>query len=79
MKIESYILRYGSTEEIEELAAAVLRAAGLPMQPEARDFALRIRFAKYIIAGNPDVRLEITILYNKLYISGTSDGLTFTI
>lgn len=79
MKVQSYILRYGSREEIQSLAEQVLQDAGLPAQPEAAAFALRAGFAQSLVQYRASVELELRIIDGQLYITGTSESLSFTI
>ena len=67
MKAESYVLRYGSLAEIEELAISRLEAAGLQTQPEASGFALTAQFAQALAMRNEDVRLEVKIINGRLF------------
>lgn len=79
MKAQSYILRYGSRDEIESLAEQVLQDAGLPAQPEAAAFAIRAGFAQSLTQYRGSIELELRIIDGQLYITGTSDSLSFTI
>ena len=79
MKVQSYILRYGSRDEIQSLAEQVLQDAGLPPQPEAAAFALRAGFAQSLIQYQGSVELELRIIDGQLYIAGISESLSFTI
>ena len=79
MKVQSYMLRYGSRDEIESLAAQVLHDAGLPAQPEAAAFAIRAEFAQSLAQYQTSIELELRIIDGQLYIAGTSESLSFTI
>lgn len=79
MKAQSYILRYGSREEVERLAEQALQDAGLPTQPEAAALALRAAFAQSLLQDRPGLELSLRIIDRQLFIIGTSDSLSFTI
>jgi len=79
MKTQSYILRYGSRDEVESLAEQLLHNAGLPPQPEAAALALRAGFAQSIAQHLSSVEFGLTIIDGRLYIIGTSDSLSFTV
>lgn len=79
MKVQSYILRYGSRDEIESLAEQMLQDAGLPAQPEAAAFAIRAGFAQSLTQYQGSIELELRIIDGQLYITGTSDSLSFII
>ena len=79
MKAQSYIIRYGSREEIERLAEQMLQDAGIPTQPEAAALALRAAFAQYMLEGRPELDISLRLIDRKLFIIGTSDSLSFTI
>jgi hypothetical protein len=79
MKAQSYILRYGSREEVERLAEQALQDAGLPAQPEAAALALRAAFAQSLLQGQLGFELSLRIIDRQLFIIGNSDALSFTI
>jgi hypothetical protein len=79
MKAQSYILRYGSREDIEKLAEQVLQDAGLPAQPEAAALALRAAFAQSLLQDWPGLELSLKTIDHQLFIIGNSDALSFTI
>jgi hypothetical protein len=79
MKTESYILRYGTQTEIEELAISLLSAAGLSTQPEALLFAEKAQFAQAMVPSDTGVHMAAKIVNGHLYVIGSSEHMAFTV
>lgn len=79
MKTESFILRYGTYEELYELGVEKLTGVGLAIYPEASSFAIRAQFAQQMMASQSKVYVRLKIIEGRLYIDGEADGLAFTI
>ena len=79
MKTESYILRFGDTTQIRELARDTLDNAGILCDTEVDAFVIKAGYAQQMAASAGSACMSVKIINQKLYISGEANGLMFTI
>jgi len=79
MKTDIFILRYGTHDELVQLASRYLRDAQLPIGQEPEAFAMRMCFVRHYLQTYNDVELQLHIIDGMLYVSGRSGTASFTI
>lgn len=79
MKAQSYTLRFGTPDEIRELALSIASQGVLLANEEIESFLIRAQFAQQMMLERSEVTAELKIIAGRLYISGSADGLMFTI
>lgn len=79
MKAESYILRFGDTDQIRELARDALDNAGIVCSEEIDAFVIKAGYAQQMAAFAGSASMSVKIINKNLYIVGEANGLIFTI